>query len=509
MSDDQRTALQIIQDPTLTFQQQVIELYHLGENSDHTIQYSEAYHEAFRKGAICDLNEGSMPFRPRYFCPDYDLLLQKGCKFLNLDPPQDLMEALNVLEIFYAHTPTVGTFPVYLGDIDRLLEPYVLKESRDSARKQLKLFLQFIDRVFPDSFVHADMGPRQTVTGELLLELTEEMQLAVPNMTLKYDPDITPDDFALKAVKCMLKSAKPSFANHRMFVSEWGEGYAIASCYNGLQIGGGAYTLSRLKLHECALDAADIDDFMDRVLPHYVDVQLEYMDKRVRFMVEQSGFFKNNFMVTEGFVKQENFIGLFGLVGLAECCNHLLGIDDPKKGFGLNDEATALGVRIMDRIDQLVKQHEAPYNQAFDHHYRLHAQVGISSDGREDSPGTRIPIGAEPNMLEQLEVNEQFHHYFPTGTGDIFRFEETYEKTPEAILPIIKGSMANGLRYFSGYLENGDVVRVTGYLVKKSEIEKLRQGQQSLNGSTVLGKGAAEGGRQLDRRLQRKEDNNL
>ena len=160
----------------------------------------------------------------------------------------------------------------------------------------------------------------------------------------------------------------------------------------------------------------------------------------------------------------------------------------------------------MDRIDELVKAHIAPYNDAFNHHYKLHAQVGIETDAGEDSPGTRIPIGAEPDMLAQLKVNEKFHKYFPTGTGDIFRFEDTFLKTPEAILPIIKGSMANGLRYFSGYIESSDVVRVTGYLVKKSEIEKLRNGKQSLNGATVLGKGAAEVGRQLDRRIQKVDD---
>ena len=37
----------------------------------------------------CDLNEGVMPYRPRHICPDYELLFQKGCKFLALDPPKD------------------------------------------------------------------------------------------------------------------------------------------------------------------------------------------------------------------------------------------------------------------------------------------------------------------------------------------------------------------------------------------------------------------------------------
>ena len=231
-------------------------------------------------------------------------------------------------------------------------------------------------------------------------------------------------------------------------------------------------------MYECSLHSGSPEEFLARDLPHYVDLQLEYMDRRVKFIVEESTFFKTNFLATEGFVKQENFTGMFGVVGLAECCNHLLGITDPKKGFGLNPEATALGRRIMDEIDRLVSEHEAPYCDAFGHRYRLHAQVGIDTDGMDDSPGTRIPIGAEPAILDQLEVNEQFHPYFPTGTGDIFRFEETWLRTPEAILDIIRASLSRGLRYFSGYLENNDVVRVTGYLVKKSEIEKLRQKKQ-------------------------------
>ena len=499
-------ALKIIQDPTLTYRQELAALARLGESTDDTLRYSDAYYAAKEKGALCDLNEGVMPYRPRYICPDYELLFQKGCKFLELDPPKDLLEAVNVLEIFYCHVPSITTYPVYLGDLDKLLEPFVVREDREYAKKVLRLFLRNIDRVQTDSFVHADMGPEDTVTGRLLLELTEEMQLAIPNLTLRYDPERTSDDFALACVKCMLKTAKPSFANHRMFVKEWGEQYAIASCYNGLAIGGGGFTLPRMRLYECSLDAVSPEDFIQNVLPRYVDLQLEYMDKRVKFIVEQSSFFKTNFLVTEGFVKQENFIGMFGVVGLAECCNHLLGIEDKKKGFGMNEQATALGVEIMNAMEKRVSEHVAPYCDAYGHRYRLHAQVGIDTDGMDDSPGTRIPIGVEPTMLEQLEVNEKFHPYFPTGTGDIFKFEETYLKTPDAILPIIKGSLANGLRYFSGYLENNDVVRVTGYLVKKSEIEKLRQKKQSLNQVTLFGMGAQDGGHALDRRIQHHEE---
>ena len=494
-------ALNIVKDVTLTYNQELIALAKLGEETDDTIQLSDEYKQAKAEGILCDLNEGCMPYRPRYICPDYSILMEKGSEFLGIEAPTDLMEACNALLIMYKHVPSITTFPVYLGSLDLLLEPFVLKEDRAFAKKVLKNFLLHIDKTLTDSFVHANIGPKDSVTARLILDLTEEMQLAIPNITLKYDPELTSDDFALRCVKCMLKTAKPSFAKHRLFESEWGN-YAIASCYNGLKIGGGGFTLPRLRMYELSLKAKDVNDFLDNVLPYYCNLQFEYMDKRVKFMCEEIAFFKSNFLVTEGFVKRENFTGMFGMVGLAECCNHLLGIEDKKKGFGLNEEATALGEKIMDRLEAIVAAHEAPYCDAFDHRYRLHAQVGIDSDGTENAPGTRIPVGVEPEILDQLAVNERFHKYFPTGTGDIFKFEETFLKTPDAVLDIIKGSFENGLRYFSGYLENNDVVRVTGYLVKRSEIEKLRKNQQSLNNVTIFGKGADETAHALDRRVQ-------
>ena len=172
-------ALKIIQDPTLTYKQELLALARLGESTDDSLRYSDEYYEAKKKGALCDLNEGVMPYRPRYICPDYELLFQKGCKFLELDPPKDLLEALNVLEIFYCHVPSITSFPVYLGDLDKLLEPFVVREDRAFAKKVLGLFLRNIDRVQTDSFVHADIGPEDSVTGRILLELTEEMSLSM------------------------------------------------------------------------------------------------------------------------------------------------------------------------------------------------------------------------------------------------------------------------------------------------------------------------------------------
>ncbi len=494
---------QIISDTTLTYHQMMLSLAKLAESEDSaSLPRTPEELEALKDGILCDLNEGLVPFRPRYIIPDYAKFMKQGSAFLDLKAPEDLWEACNSLLILYRHVPSITSFPVYLGNLDELLEPFVLELDEKTAKKCLGLFLTNIDRTLTDSFVHADLGPKESVTGRLILELTEEMQLAIPNLTLKYDPEQTSDEFAQLCLKCMLNTAKPSFANHGMFVEEWTENYAIASCYNGLTVGGGGFTLPRMRMYETALKSSSIDDFLDNVLPHYVKLMCQFMDKRVRFIVEESAFFKSNFLVTEGLLELEKFTGMYGMVGLAECVNYLLNIKDPKQGYGNNPEADALGVRIMARLDELVSSHVAPYCDAFDHHYRLHAQVGIDSDGRENSPGARIPIGCEPDMASHILHSTKFHKYFPTGIGDIFKFEETWIKTPEALLDIIKGALAGGMRYFSGYLENNDVVRVTGYLVKKSELAKLDNHQQSLNNCSIFGVGARDTSDALDRRVE-------
>ena len=124
-----------------------------------------------------------------------------------------------------------------------------------------------------------------------------------------------------------------------------------------------------------------------------------------------------------------------------------------------------------------VNAHTAPYCEGTDNHYLLHAQVGIDTDF-ETSPGCRIPIGEEPPIHEHLVQSAPFHKYFPSGIGDIFKFDEMAKNNPKSILDIINGGFNIGLRYFSLYCDDCDVIRITGYLVKRSDIEALDRGEQ-------------------------------
>ena len=498
--------LETIKSQTLTHEQKVATTSGLADSLLEVLDLPEGLDELLNvpidRKCICDLNEGHAPMRPRYIIPDYAKFMKEGCEFLQLPPPKNLFEALNGLLIFYKHVPSVTNFPVYVGQLDELLEPFIDTVPEEQAQELIKMFLIHIDRTVLDSFSHADIGPKATKAGYMILKAEKELEQAVPNLTLKYEQGVTDDDFALSAVDCALSSAKPSFANHKMFTKDLTENYVIASCYNGLPAGGGSYTLSRLILGNIAKRAKDIKDFKENQLPYVMDIMAKYMDARIRFEVEESGFFTSNFLAKEGFIRRDKFTAMFGLVGLAESVNILFEKEGKTGRFGHDEEANNLGVEIMDIIDEFNRNHKNPYCEVTDNHFLLHAQVGISDDV-DVTPGTRIPIGEEPEeLIDHLLVLSRFHKYFPSGTGDIFPVDLTVHKNPDFVLDIVKGAFEKDLRYLSFYSDDSDVVRVTGYLAKRSEIEKLTGGSAVLQDTTMLAKGAFENGRVGERKVR-------
>jgi YjjI family glycine radical enzyme len=252
-------------------------------------------------------------------------------------------------------------------------------------------------------------------------------------------------------------------------------------------------------LGHLAATADSLDDFWPK-LEHAAEVMMEYMDNRTEFIVRKSMFFQSSFLHLEGFLDFDNFTAMFGIVGLAECVNKLRNLEGHNDRFGSSTEADDLGIRIMEVLDKLLKDHVSVYLNASDKHCLLHGQVGIDTD-RGETPAARIPIGEEPADLDaHLAHCARFHPYFKAGTGDIFVFEPTALGNPEYILDLMRGSFAKGMRYISIQTSDSDNVRVTGYLVKRSEMEKLRQGGSVLHNTTALGLGAVNNAHVLDRK---------
>lgn len=483
----------------MTYEQKVMSLARAAEGTLNVLEISEMAQKYREEGIICDLNEGNSPYRPRYIVPDYERFITNGSEFLGIEPPKDIWEAVNSLLILYKHVPSITSFPVYIGNIDTLLDRFI--EDEDEAYKAIKLFLTHIDRTITDSFCHANIGPKDTKAGRLILKAERELENAIPNITIKYS-DETSDEFAIECIKTALVTAKPSFANHKMFLNDFGQNYAIVSCYNGLNTAGGSHTLVRLNLAGLSKTSKDENDFIENKLPEAVKIMAKYMDERVKFLVEESGFFESSFLVRENLIEKDNFTAMFGMFGLAESVNHFINSDIKEDRFGHSQRANELGIRIIQKLEEEVNKHEAIYCKASNNKYILHAQVGIDTD-EGISPGCRIPIGEEPEIHQQLIQSAKFHKYFPSGIGDIFNFDSMAKKNPEYILDIIKGAFKEEMRYFSLYSTDCDVIRITGYLVKKSEIEKLQKGKQVLQDTVVFGMGAVNNNKVLERKIRK------
>lgn len=494
---DENKILEIISNPALTHEQATNNLAALVTAKGERIKPSASFDKLLKKGMVCEQNETRLLYAPRYILPDYEMLMQEGCDFLRLPPPQDLRQAVECLKIFYRYIPSVTHYPVYLGSVDKLLEPFI--DNEINARQIIKEFLFSISRLIPDSYCHMNIGPEPTNAGRYILDAEIEMQQASPSITMLYDSDITPDDYAQQAVTCALLCAKPSFANHKIYSSEHDKAYGIASCYNALRVGGGSFSLSRIMLNGVAENSANVDSFFHELLPETMQNLCEFMEEKVQFLVEESHFFKSNFLVEEGFVRLDDFTSMIGVVGLNECVNILQRKQGKEGRYGHDEEADKLGHEILQAVSEHLNQFTSKYCAATGHRFVLHGQVGINSD-INISPAARIAIGDEPPLHDHLRHAASFHSYFPSGTGDIFPFDRTANENPTAVVDLIKGAFSLGMRYFSTYSNDGDVVRITGYLVKKSDMKKLANDQAVLQANAIWGLGEVRNSRVLDRK---------
>ena len=169
-----------LRDMTSTHEQKVTYLARHAENFMKVLDEPKELDELMRcdieTRCICNLFEGEAPYRPRYITPDYSRFLKNGSEFLRLPPPKDFFEALNSLMILYHNVPSITNYPVYIGDLDMLLEPYAKDLDDETIKRALKLFLTQIDRTILDSFCHADIGPVPTRMGRLIMEVSAELR---------------------------------------------------------------------------------------------------------------------------------------------------------------------------------------------------------------------------------------------------------------------------------------------------------------------------------------------
>ncbi len=490
----------LIKNPNLTYKQMVMGLAGLAENLLEPPAVSKECRIALEKRIICDMYEGNAPYRARYILPDYKKVLEIGSEFLELEPANNLDEALAYLLIMYSQTPSITGYPVYLGDLDTLLLPYSIDLSDEDLYKKLRLFWISMDRMFPDAFAHTNLSPTYNRVAKIILQLERELLQVVPNISLKVDPELTSDEYLRDGVETVFACGKPHFINDPMMQKDLGPKYAAVSCYNSLKIGGGSHTLVRLNLKEVVkATQGGVDDLFGTTLPHYVALTAELMESRIKFLVEESPFFDSSWLVREGLISLDNFSAMFGIFGLAEAVNLLQEREGHTGLYGHSETANELSYRITSTIADMVAGIEIPYCKGNNGHAFLHSQSGIDLD-IDVTAGTRIPIGTEPALIQHLKTVSRHHHLFASGVSDILSFDETAVTNPQAIVDVIRGAFLSGMRDFTFNLESNDFIRITGYLVRKSDLLKMPQARHS---STFLGAGAVAGSRVDQRKVKR------
>ena len=127
----QQRALEIMKDPRLTHEQQMFNLAADAQNSLPQVPgpYTDEFEKLRLEGLVNDMGEGHYPYVARYIIPDYAKFMKNGSRFLRLDPPKTLYEAVYSLEIMYHNVPSVTHFPVY-GQLRRTVRALLRRNER-------------------------------------------------------------------------------------------------------------------------------------------------------------------------------------------------------------------------------------------------------------------------------------------------------------------------------------------------------------------------------------------
>jgi len=121
----------------------------------------------------------------------------------------------------------------------------------------------------------------------------------------------------------------------------------------------------------------------------------------------------------------------------------------------------------------------------------LHSQAGLSTD-TGFTPGIRIPYGSEPTPVSHVKALAPQHRFYASGVSEILTLDETVKANPTAVADLCKGAFAAGFREFTANVGGNDLVRVTGYMVRRSDIDKFNAQAGSRTNTTALAAEAAD-----------------
>ena len=180
---------------------------------------------------------------------------------------------------------------------------------------------------------------------------------------------------------------------------------------------------------------------------------------------------------------------MFGIFGLAEAVDLLMERADHRRpATAKSNAANELSYRIVDRVADLVADRPMPYCEGNGGRCFLHSQSGIDLDARRDRRHPD-PGRVEPPLVEHLLTVAPHHRRFAAGISDVLAFDDTAQRNPQAVVDVIRGAFNVGMRDFTFNLDSNDFIRITGYLVRKSDLAELPT-EGARHASTYLAAGS-------------------
>jgi len=188
---------------------------------------------------------------------------------------------------------------------------------------------------------------------------------------------------------------------------------------------------------------------------------------------------------------------MYGVYAMAEAVNVLLEKEGRSGKYGFDQAANEIGYRMSKQMAETVEAR--PLENVWRGRALLHAQAGISIDN-EATPGVRIPYGTEPDPVSHVLALAPHHQYYPSGISEILTIDETVKNNKSAMLQLCKGAFDCGFREFTANVASNDLVRVTGYMIRLSDVKKFQECGGSRTNTTALGSEAADNTGILDRK---------
>ena len=105
-------------------------------------------------------------------------------------------------------------------------------------------------------------------------------------------------------------------------------------------------------------------------------------------------------------------------------------------------------------------------------------------------------------MFEHIKAVAPHHDLFQAGVSDIFHVEDTVRRNPSAMVDIIRGAFREGMRDFTFNLATNGFIRITGYLVRKCDVEQFDE-MGARHGSTTFAAGSVKNSHVTERNVKR------